>query len=342
MAQSISNLVTAASARDFYNGTQKKNYLGAELFPDTKQLGLEISFLQGRGGVPIQLQAGAFDANAPLRSPIAANNITADMPFFREGVNIKEKDRQQINTYLAAGQEGAVDIVLGNIFGDIAGLIQGGEVAKERMRMQLLSTGSINFTGTEEGVHVNYNYGLDNSQFETLVGTNVWSNAAADPIGDIERWITATGAKRAITNGNTFGLLRRHPTVIDVVGAYFGGGRVSVNNVKDYFKQEYDLTIAVYDESFSPGPGQPAQKFFPDNVFTLLPDGPLGQTVHGTTPEESDLLNKISVADTAIVGAGTAITMIHKPHPVTTETYASLIAMPSFPEAGSVFIATIA
>ena len=60
-----------------------------------------------------------------------------------------------------------------------------------------------------------------------------------------------------------------------------------------------------------------------------IPDGALGSTWYGTTPEEADLQGA-SGAEVSIVNTGVAITRILQEHPVNINTFASEIVLPSF------------
>jgi len=95
-----------------------------------------------------------------------------------------------------------------------------------------------------------------------------------------------------------------------------------------------------YDEVFIDETGTTKQ-YVPDGVFTLLPAGPLGNTVFGTTPEEADLMSGATDAQVAIVNTGVAITTTKKTDPVNVETKVSMITLPSFEQIDKVFIASV-
>ena len=71
-------------------------------------------------------------------------------------------------------------------------------------------------------------------------------------------------------------------------------------------------------------------KFVPDNYIAFVPEGPLGSTWYGVSPEEADLMSGASDAQVSIVNTGVAITQIIDPHPVNVNTFASEIVLPSF------------
>lgn len=337
----IFEMVTPKDIKVFYEKIEKPDYLGETLFPAKKQLGLELSFLKGRGGVAVQLQPAAFDALAPLRDRIGVEGFNTEMPFFRERFLISEKERQQLNTYLQANQTEAAKIILNNVYQDAKELIDGADVVPERMRMQLLATGKIQITGTVERSAANYDYGLTNDQKKTLVGTDAWTHADADPLEDIREGMEKYGAKRAVMNSFTLGLLVKHPKVIEVVGDYAGRKFVSSKMVKDYLADEFGLQVAVYDATYKQSQTAAAEKFFPDYVVSFIPEGTLGETVYGTTPEESDLLTGASDAEVSVVNTGVAVTTKKETHPVNVQTIVSEIVLPSFPTADKLYILTV-
>lgn len=67
----------------------------ATLFPARKKAGLDLSWLKGSRGLPVSLMPSAFDAKATFRDRIGFEKLETEMPFFREGYKIKEKDRRR-------------------------------------------------------------------------------------------------------------------------------------------------------------------------------------------------------------------------------------------------------
>lgn len=346
--KTIYDLVTAQNIADFVT-TQNEDVqplLGATLFPSKKQLGLNLSYLKGRKGLPVALKPSAFDAQAPVRDRIGVQKIETEMPFFRERMTVKEQERQQINTFLAGGQTQMADAVANFVFDDIKTLVDGAEVTAERMRMQLLSEGKIQISA--EGAYHEYDYQLLPEQFETLTGNDAWIDPSSTPITDILAWKkavrTRTGVEptRAIMTSYTFGLLASNVTIrkdINPLGAE--NIILTDDDVQQYMSRKTGMQFAIYDGKFIDEHGV-TKNYFPDGVVTLLPAGKMGNTVYGTTPEESDLMTGATQADVTIVNVGVAVTTHKIVHPVNVETIVSEIVLPSFENADSIFIATVA
>lgn len=137
-------------------------YLGSGLFPPVKRAGLDLAWIKGHKGLPISLKPSAFDAKATFRDRIGVSKLETEMPFFREGYKIKEKDRQEILRAQSSNDPYAADVI-NRIYDDQQDLIAGADVVPERMRMQLLfpESGAMGITIKANGVNYTYNYDPD-------------------------------------------------------------------------------------------------------------------------------------------------------------------------------------
>ena len=168
-------------------GTNRIPLLGETLFPAKKKNGLDLSWIKSHAGLPVSLAASEFDAKTVIR-PRSGFEVTATkMPFFREGMSIREEDRQELLRAMDSG-DAYIQPVLSRIYDDAANLIDGANVVNERMRMQLLSSGAINITDSK-GKKLKYDYQFKSAHKATLTGSNKWSDASADVNGQIETWM---------------------------------------------------------------------------------------------------------------------------------------------------------
>ncbi|KHD34417.1 phage major capsid protein E [Clostridium acetobutylicum] len=346
----IFDSITAPEIGTYYttNGSNQIPYLGATLFPPKKQLGLDLSWIKAANGLPIALQPAEFDTKASIRNRIGFSKIETEMPFFRESMKIGEKDRQELNKAQGAANAQYIMPVITRIFDDATNLVNGAEVDNERMRMQLLSTGMIAISAN--GIAYNYDYKFKSSHKETLLTTAKWSDTAnSDPLSDIKRWQDTieddSGVRptNAICTRKTWNYLLSNQKVRLAVNTLNSNGAnvaITDTQLKQYLATSYTLQVAVYNKKYALQDGS-SHLFYPDETFTLFPDGNLGNTYFGTTPEESDLMTGVTDAQVSIVNTGVAITTIKHPHPVNVETIVSEIALPSFETIDSIFIATI-
>lgn len=340
----LSELFTPAAIAANYTeaASNKVPYLGAGLFTARKQAGLDLKWIKGYRGVPVSLAPSAFDAKATFRSRIGVSKIETEMPFFREGYKIKEKDRQEILRAVSSNDPYA-ESVIEHIFDDVQDLIAGADVVPERMRMQLLfpTEGSMAVEIKANGVDYAYNYDPNGdwkaTNYTALTGTDVWTDTAnADPFKQIETISNTMAAERGaalaymVMNTYTFNLLKATDAVknrwLTVTGRTMG--YLTNDEAKQVIAATTGMQVIVYDKLYKDEDGT-SHKFVPDGYVSFIPEGALGQTVYGTTPEEADLAGN-SDAEVSIVNTGVAITREVTTHPVNVNTFASEIVLPSF------------
>lgn len=325
-------------------------YLGRGLFTLRKKMGLDLKWIKGHKGLPVTLMPSTFDAKARFRERIGVARVQTEMPFFREGYLIKEIDRQEILRVQESGDPYAQS-TLANIFNDVASLIDGAAVVRERMRMQLLAPldGHPGISIVANGVDYTYNYDPDGSfaanNFLALQGNDVWSNPASNPLEDIreaqETIEEKTGTKPTIMilSRKTFNYLLKNEVIRSAILAQNLTANIFMTDaiVMNVFSTLLGVQIIVYNKMYISDDKNAAQ-FYPDGMVTLIPAGPLGSTWFGTTPEEAEQRLGSPDVITQIVDLGVAITTIKIPHPVNIETLASQIVLPSFERMDEVFV----
>lgn len=344
----IFDLVTAPELASYWNALPQHAapYLGEVLFPPRKKRGLNLKYIKGAHGLPVVLSPSAFDAKAKPRDRIGFSTVQTQMPFFKESTYIDEEMRQELNIVLETGNQAYIDSVMNQVFDDEMRLLDGARAQRERMRMQLLTTGLIAISAN--GQEYNYDFGVPSEHKATTLKS--WSDPAADVIGDIRTWqekvYEDTGVKptRAICNGKTWQYFLKNTAILK---AHFvltnGEGVLDENKIRSYLKEVLDLSVEVNNKKFMTEAGV-ATKFVGDDIFVLLPEGDLGFTWFGTTPEESDLManqlgqnSKVTVVDT-----GVAVATCGNFDPVNVETKVSMICLPSFEQADKIFIGDVA
>lgn len=332
--------------------------IGTQFFPVAKQTGLTLAWIKGKNNLPVALQPAAFDTKAPLRDRIGVKELSTEMPFFREGMRIGEKDRQDIETLLAKGEAFAEATIM-RIFDDVTNLVDGALVQSERMRMSLLYGGTITITATaENGRDLAYNYNYDISgdwvtnNTLALAGGDQWTVAAkatSDPINDILDAVEymketfGVSPKSMLMNTATYkGMIASESIAKSMNPLGATNMIITRNQAKAYVEAETEVTIVLYDKMFKDEQGVD-QKYFPNGKVSFLPGYALGNTWYGTTPEEFDLMSNVGgdVASTSIVNTGVAITTIKEPHPVNVYTVVSEIVLPSFERMDDIYVMTV-
>ncbi|NLZ46392.1 MAG: major capsid protein E [Clostridiales bacterium] len=342
----IFDLVKSAELAAYWNELTKDRqpYLGETLFPDDKKLGLDLKWIKGSKGLPIVLKPSAFDAAAVPRPRIGFSTLSTQMPFFKESMYIDEALRQELNMVLETNNQAYIDSVVNRVFNDQIALLEGARARREMMRMMALTTGMISITAN--GQNYDYDYGLDPVINKATVDVSWADTENAHPVNDIRGWQDkiedATGVRptRAVCSRKTWGYLLNNLEIKKNIFAASGGqGQMNDARLNQHLLDELDLRVVVYSKRYADETGA-TFAYVPDDTFVLFPEGTLGKSWFGTTPEESDLMAS-QVANVSIVETGVAITTIEKADPVNVETKVTMINLPSFEAADQVHIADV-
>jgi hypothetical protein len=337
---SIFDLVTAANIAQYWieKNVNELPLLGETLFPFQKEIGVKLEWIKGAKNQPVALRLSAYDSKSIRRDRKGFEKFATEMPFFKESMYIDEELRKNLNMLLQTNNEQLINQILTKIFDDQISLIKASYVTMERMRMEALTTGTI--TLASNGQAYSYDYGVAEDQKKTVAIS--WSDENADIIGEITNYVEEMKAKgvvitRAICNSSVAKNFRTNKALKNAIYVFANGTvNVTTDRALDYIYNETGVSFYVYDNVYV-NEKEEAVKYVPDNTVILLPDGELGKTHAGVTPEESDLMNSLT-ADVTLVDGHIAVTT-HKEHdPVTVEMKVSMVALPSFERANEIVI----
>jgi hypothetical protein len=320
------------------------------LFPPRKKSGLELKWIRGHKGVGISLMPSAFDTKATFRERKGFKMSETEMPFFREGFHIDEKDRQMLMEIQNSKSTFAEEII-SRIFDDAAELITGARIVPERMAWQLLcpENGKPGITIKANGVNYIYDYDQDGTwqakNYKALTGKAKWDVTTSTPLTDFATAKDAIAANvgetitRAYMNTNT---LNKMIASDEVKNRFMTVTAKSIavltqSEARALIEQTTDIKIHLFDKMYQPEGGGDSVKYIPDGYVVLVPDGKVGEMWYGTTPEEADLRAGMTNASVSIVNNGVAVTTIKEPHPVNTNIIASEIVLPSFQKMDAVY-----
>lgn len=320
----------------------REPYLGDELFPARKKLGLKLDWIKGSAGLPVVLKPSAFDAAAVPRERIGFDKMSTMMPFFKESIYIDEELRQELLMVTETGNQAYIDSVMNRVFNDEIRLLEAAAAQRERIRMQALTTGRVAISAN--GQSYDYDYGMPNENKVTV--TDSWADTTTNIVDQIRTWQDqiedAHGVRptRAVMDRQVWNYILHNERIANAVFVMSNGqGILSDAGLRSFLAEQLDLTIAIYNKRYRDEAGV-VHKFMPSDTFILMPEGALGNTWFGTTPEEADLMGS-SAANVSITDTGVAVCTVRKTDPVNVETKVSQIVLPSFEEADHVIIADV-
>jgi hypothetical protein len=329
-----SNLVAYWLEKDLNDVT-----VGDQLFPFKKEIGIKLDWIKGANNQPVGLKLSAYDSKSIRRDRQGIEKVETEMPFFKESMVVDEQMRQQLNTLLQTNNVALINSIIARIFDDEIKLIKAAYETVERVRMQLLTTGTISLSSN--GQSYTYDYGMPVANKRTVQTS--WSAANADPIKDItdaQNVARQNGYKltRAMCNSNCLNALINNTAIKNRLYVLAQGNiTITIDEIRRYIEQTTGIVIYVNDNGYVNENGT-FTTYFADDVFVLMPDGPLGETHFGTTPEESDLMTGATDAEVSLVNNSVAVTTSKQIDPVNVETKVSMVMLPSFEMADGVFI----
>lgn len=336
--------LTANNVRQIWEARERKPYVGEMFFSPVKQSGLEINLIKGKDDLPIALVSAEWDTDVLYRDRIGFEALSAELPFFKEAYKMSEKLRQQIMT----AQEQYRTPFFNQVFKDVENLVLGADVTAERMRMQLISTGTISIQ--ENGVDKQYNYGFD-TQKQYKTEATLWSATGAKPLASFVaqvknyKKLTKKDAKYCVINTEALEKL-----IYDAdVDKYFSS--LSTPNLypnddvrRSYVEQVTGVRFIVADGEYvkARDKSRTLVPYYPQDRYTLLSTLDLGETVYGITPEEADLIGGASnVLSGEVLANGVTVTTWKETDPVCVSVKVSEVVLPSCPEIDKVYIVKV-
>lgn len=332
------NILELFNQPEVLNYLQNREYpalLGESLFPEVKKQSLEFEMIKGAGRIPVVASVHAFDTEAEIGSREASRQAL-ELALIKRKMQLNEKDIIALENPRNAAEQ---QYLMSQVFNDIDVLVAGVKARVEAMRMEVIANGTVTLNGN--GLNTVIDYGVPAANKQALTGTSLWTDAASNPLADLDRWadVLNGGATRALTSKAVLNALLAHPKV---VAGIFGTGsqRVPTRQELNAFLQQRDLpAIAVYDQRYRKQEANgtyTTNRYFPTNKIALFGDGALGETIYGPTAEEIRLTRDPSV-DVNKVGNVLAVVYEEDRDPVSTWTKAVATALPSFPAADEVF-----
>lgn len=336
-------------------GDPHYQFLGESLFPSLKQRGMQLSWIKGGNSLPVALSPASLDTKASIRDRIAVKSVQTEMPFFKESMVFTEKERQDLGDQLRLNGNNPLYLasLMQKPYAQYANLVAGADVQAERMRMSLLSSGSILIvSNNNSGANVYQEYVFDSDgswkagNTVAITGTSAWTatnKATSDPIGDLETAIekhrvdNGVITSKLLMNSVTFRAISQSESVRKAIKP--AGGHILNSAVLEYIKDATNAEVVLYDNIFKDENGKNA-KYYPDGHISLLPAHSLGFTNYGTSPSEYDLLNGDSKSDASIAihGEGVAVLTLSHKNPVQIETIVEQLVLPSFEGMSSVYV----
>lgn len=332
-------------------------FLGSAYFPDKKKMGIDLQWLKSHKGLGVTLKASTFDAIPTVRQRERAKLTKEQMPLFRQSIDIKETDLMEL-ARIREKNDPFLQPVIDSMYDDTRNLIEGADIAAEKMRMSLIApqNGEVKISINDDNAIYEYDYDSDGTwkrdHYMELTGTDTWDNpTTAKPLTDLRKavqFLSSVGvtATSLIGNSATFDYLTDNEQVKSAIVTLTGApvGYMDETTIEDVIRRRVRLNWIPYDKMYKNDLNGPEYKFYPDDYVTIVGRGQLGNTWRGTTPEELTTIGNFmdipqAPVDITVLPSGVAVAVqtVYKPS-FTVTTTASQIALPSFEGMDSIYV----
>ena len=355
----MDNISTYFNAQEIANYADEKRKaedpaLWEILFPVESAPSLEIKWIKSSRRKVMALQLSELDAHAKRRGRLGAERIIQDMPFFREAMEVTERDRQEVLKLIdcANNREDEIKSILSPIYDDHAGMVLGAYANADIMAGMLLTEAKIEIATDDQSAVYNYDdesASWHASNYTKLTGTATWTDAnkaTSNPLGDIQNATDSQEEKgykvtRIIMNSKTFKWFRESDSIKNKL-APLGGVVTKKDALKLLSEETDDSEVIIYNKSYLDSEKR-IIKVIPDGYVVLIDEDNLGRMYFGPSPEVFDKNhNKTDDSDIAcsqIDGVDcVGIECYMKKHPKQLNTIVSLAALPSYQNMDSVAV----
>lgn len=335
----VEELLTPRELIDYTKTRAQEAYMGEYLFPEEKKEALEIDMVKGASNLPVSAKVHAFDTEAEIGSREGAEVFSQDMALIKKKIKIPEKTIIALESPRNNKEE---EDMIKNIFRDVDNLVASVKTRVECMRMEALSTGKIQIN--ENGVKASIDYGMPAEHRAAKTWLSGTPKILEDMEEMVEKIVDDTGFTpvRVLTSKKNLSAILRDERIRSAVYGVNSAKLLTVAELNAFLVQQKLPQIAIYDKKYriQDAKGKYATKrFLPEDAFIMMPEGKMGDTFYGVTAEELELRRKtdidVSDVDKIIVCHYSTI------DPVAKWIKAVATALPSFPYADQVFVATI-
>jgi len=314
--------------------------LGEALFPEKKIQDIEFDMILGRGGLPVSASVHALDTKTQLASRQAIEKGVQSLALIKRQIKITEKELIKIQN---PRNDAELAFVLAQLYKDADKMEESIRVRAEAMRMEVISSGKIAINENNVAVTIDYLVPSENK-----LPFNWSAPTTATPLIDLETIATAVetscGSRpsRAMTSRKVMKAICACTSIRKAIFGTNSDKLVTLALLNDLLSQS-DLPILLVNEGkykVETATGYSTVRYFPENIISMFGSSELGETIYGLTAEEVKLIGDGNMETAGMVGnifVGTYTSV----DPVAEFTKAAATAIPSFPHADELGIATI-
>ncbi len=336
----IEEVFNTSELINYFKERQVTPMLGEALFPERKIQDIEFDMILGSGGLPVSASVHAFDTKTVLASREAIQKGIQSLALIKRQIKVTEKELIKIQN---PRSEAELKFVLSQLYNDAEKMEEAIRVRVEAMRMEILSSGKVAINENNVAVTIDYLVPAGNK-----LAFNWSAPTTATPLVDLETIATAVETEcgsrpsRAMTSRKVVKAICACTSIKKAVFGTNSDKLVTLSLLNDLLSQS-DLPILLVNEAkykVETATGFSTVRYFPENIISMFGSSTLGETIYGLTAEEVALIGEGQM-DTAEMVGNIFVGTYKSVDPVGEFTKAAATAIPSFPHADELGIATI-
>ncbi|MGN0026070.1 MAG: major capsid protein [Clostridium sp.] len=336
----LEEVFNTAELINYYKERTLEPMLGESLFPERKIQDIEFDMILGGGGLPVSASVHALDTATQLASREAIQRGVAALALIKRQIKITEKEIIKINN---PRTDAELRQVIAQLYNDSEKMLESVRVRVEAMRMEALATGKLKIE--ENGVKVTLDYGLPKGNQKTFD----WKDEnTSDPLKDLETLAAAVESEsgvrptRGLTSRKIINSLKKNLRVRESIHGVNSAKVVTTEELNNLLTSLELPALMSYEGKYrvEAAKGYTSKRYFPEDAIAMFGPNTLGETIYGLTAEEVKLIGSGQIDMAEMVGnifVGTYTSI----DPVAEFTKAACTALPSFPSANELGVATI-
>lgn len=322
--------------------------MGEELFPDREINEMSYRYMVGANNIPVMASVIPFDSPAPIHSREGVRMVEGKIPPIKRKISLDEETMFKLYSPRPGTSE--VEDAVAEIYDDVRLMTESVRYRIEYHRMEALTTGAVDIADPDSGLRLKADFGVESAQKPDLNDKGTpWDDSAPTIIADIQKWAdereAATGIRptRALTSRKVLNLLLADSLIRDMIWNVQDSTRPITEPELQALLNRMGLPrIAVYEKRARVqeiNGTYTAKRFFPEDLFVMLPEDSLGETLYAPTVEA------LRAVRNNVVNFGEARKIYGEVwetnDPPSHWTMAAALAFPSFPRANEIVIARV-
>lgn len=338
---SLKDLENPSTIIGWWNGRSQERapYMYNSLFTNSHETSETISMLYGEAEEMHTLSLTTDDADAIRLKNTGFSGDAKRLISFKNYKMMDEKRRNEIRAALNTNNQAQINMLSQTQLRDAASLLDLAEFTREKLAMEALTTGLINYGSDGAKAYVDFNVPKEHK----VTVKTPWGNEDSSPIQDLADYKQQmlednnTIIEYVVMNSRTFRKIRQSGEVINSLSINRTNTNIAlpIQDVKDLVSDNTAIKVLLYDKGDKDG------RFIPDDVAVLIPNGSLGRLAWTDTNEALGLQDEPS-AKVSTTGNGITLTSYHNIDPVGTAVKVTQKILPALDKAQNIMIINVA